>query len=48
MMELSDSWHDFMKKLNRLRPKFDLPKGMPSPQMSLFDYDAAKDSGKEI
>lgn len=48
MMELSDGWHDFMKKLDKLRPRFDLPKGKPSPQLSLFDYDASKDDGKGI
>lgn len=47
MMQLSDDWHDFMKKLNRLRPRLELPKGKPSPQLS-FDYDAAADSGKGI
>jgi hypothetical protein len=45
MMQLSDDWHDFMKKLNRLRPRFELPKA--SPQLS-FDYDAAKDTGKGL
>jgi hypothetical protein len=47
MMQLSDDWHDFMKKLDRLRPRLALPKGKPSPQLS-FDYDAATDSGKGI
>lgn len=47
MMELSDDWHDFMKKLDRLRPRLEIPKGKPSPQLS-FDYDAAADTGKGI
>jgi hypothetical protein len=47
MMQLSDDWHDFMKKLDRLRPRLELPKGKPSPQLA-FDYDAVADSGKGI
>jgi hypothetical protein len=47
MMQLSDDWHDFMKKLNRLRPRFDLPKGTDQRQLS-FDYDASKDTGKGL
>jgi hypothetical protein len=46
-MELSDDWHDFMKKLNRLKPKFELPKGHVSGQLS-FDYDSKDDSGKGL
>jgi hypothetical protein len=47
MMELSDDWHDFMKKLDRLRPRLEIPKGKPTPQLS-FDNDAAADTGKGI
>ena len=46
MMQLSSDWDDFMVKLNRLRPRLELPKG-DSRQLS-FDYDAAKDSGKGL
>lgn len=47
MMQLSDDWHDFMKKMNRLRPRLDLPRGADARQLS-FEYDAAKDSGKGL
>ena len=47
MMQLSDDWHDFMKKLNRLRPRFELPKGADQRQLS-FDYDQATDTGKGL
>lgn len=46
-MELSDDWHDFMKKLNRLKPKYELPKGHVAGQLS-FDYDSKDDSGKGL
>ena len=46
MMQLSENWDDFMMKLNRLRPRLELPKG-DSRQLS-FDYDATKDSGKGL
>ncbi len=46
-MELSDDWHDFMKKLNRFKPRFDLPKGAAAKQLC-FDYDQAADSGKGL
>lgn len=47
MMQLSEDWHDFMKKLNRLRPRFDLPKGADQRQLT-FDYDQASDTGKGL
>jgi P63C domain len=47
MMQLSDDWKDFMRKLNRLRPHQILKPTKQSPQLS-FDYDAATDSGKGL
>ena len=38
MMQLSDDWYDFMRKIDRLRPRLELPKERNSPQLS-FDYD---------
>jgi hypothetical protein len=46
-MELSEDWHDFMRKLNRFKPKFELPKGHVAGQLS-FDYDSKDDSGKGL
>ncbi len=46
-MELSDDWHDFMRKLNRLKPKFELPKTHIAGQLS-FDYDSKTDDGKGL
>ncbi len=36
MMQLSDNWHDFMKKLDRLRPRLDLRSIKKGQQLS-FD-----------
>lgn len=44
MMQLSSNWHDFMAKLDRLRPRQDLKSLSKSLQLS-FDYDSAKDTG---
>ena len=44
MMQLSDNWHDFMKKLDRLRPRLDLRSIKKGQQLS-FDYDSKNDSG---
>ena len=42
MMQLSDDWHDFMKKLDRLRPRLDLKSIKKHHQLS-FDYDSKSD-----
>jgi hypothetical protein len=47
MMQLSENWHDFMAKLDRLRPKLDI-KSLTKPQQLSFDYDSGKDSGKGL
>jgi hypothetical protein len=44
MMQLSTNWHDFMDKIDRLRPRFDLPKPQ-SPEQLSFNYDLGKDTG---
>ncbi len=44
MMQLSDNWHDFMKKLDRLRPRMDIASIKKGQQLS-FDYDSKNDSG---
>ncbi len=44
MMQLSSDWHDFMAKLDRLRPKLDIKSLEGSKQLS-FDYDAQSDTG---
>jgi hypothetical protein len=45
MMQLSDNWHDFMAKLDRLRPRLDL-KSLKKRALQLsFDYDSDKDAG---
>jgi hypothetical protein len=44
MMQLSNSWHDFMSKLDKLRPRLDV-KSLGRAQQLTFDYDSAKDSG---
>jgi hypothetical protein len=44
MMQLSEDWHGFMAKLDRLRPKLDIKSINKSRQLS-FDYDSGKDSG---
>jgi len=47
MMQLSEDWDDFMKKMNRLRPRLELPKGADHRQLS-FNYDASSDTGKGL
>lgn len=42
MMKLSDSWHDFLSKLDRLHPRL-----IQTTQMS-FDYEKSSDDGKGI
>ena len=44
MMQLSEDWHDFMKKLDRLRPRMDL-KSIKKGQQLSFDYDSKSDPG---
>ena len=44
MMQLSEDWHDFMKKLDRLRPRLDL-KSIKKGQQLSFDYDSESDPG---
>jgi hypothetical protein len=44
MMQLSDDWHDFMKKLDRLRPRLDIASIKKGHQLS-FDYDSKNDPG---
>jgi len=44
MMQLSNGWHDFMAKLDKLRPRLDI-KSISKPQQLSFDYDSRKDSG---
>jgi len=44
MMQLSDSWHDFISKLDRLRPRVDVKTLGKAEQLS-FDYDSTKDTG---
>ncbi len=47
MMQLSETWHDFLDKLDRLRPRLDLPQLKKGQQLS-FNYDSGKDSGKGL
>jgi hypothetical protein len=47
MMQLSNSWQDFMTKLDRLKPRLDL-KSLGKAQQLSFDYDKATDSGKGL
>lgn len=47
MMQLSENWHDFLDKLDRLRPRLDLPQLEKGQQLS-FNYDSGKDSGKGL
>jgi hypothetical protein len=47
MMQLSNNWHDFQAKLDRLRPKQDI-KSLGKAQQLSFDYDATADSGKGL
>jgi hypothetical protein len=44
MMQLSENWHDFINKLNRLRPRLDVKSLSDTRQLS-FDYDSGKDAG---
>jgi hypothetical protein len=44
MMQLSSNWHDFMAKLERLRPRLDI-KSLAKGQQLSFDYDSGKDTG---
>jgi hypothetical protein len=44
MMQLSNSWHDFMAKIDRLRPRLDIKSIRRGQQLS-FDYDSGKDIG---
>jgi len=44
MMQLSINWHDFMAKLDRLRPRLDLKSLTQSRQLS-FDYESTTDTG---
>jgi hypothetical protein len=45
MMQLSDNWHDFMAKLDRLRPRLDLKSLKKGALQLSFDYDSDKDTG---
>ncbi|MBC8035931.1 MAG: P63C domain-containing protein [Rhizobiales bacterium] len=45
MMQLSTNWHDFLAKLDKLRPRQDL-KTLGKAQQLSFDYDGTADSGK--
>jgi P63C domain len=47
MMQLSTGWHDFMAKLDRLRPRQDIKSLSKGRQLS-FDYDAQSDTGRGI
>ena len=41
MMQLSNNWHDFMAKLDRLRPKLDV-NSLGRAQQFSFDYDSGR------
>jgi hypothetical protein len=47
MMQLSDAWHDFMAKLDRLRPRLDISHLSRGQQLS-FDYESKNDSGEGL
>jgi hypothetical protein len=47
MMQLSNDWHDFISKLDRLRPRLDI-RSLSKPQQLSFDYDSASDSGRGL
>jgi hypothetical protein len=47
MMQLSNNWHDFMAKLDRLRPRLDVA-SLRQPTQLAFDYESDKDSGKGL
>jgi hypothetical protein len=47
MMQLSNSWHDFLAKLDRLRPRFEITNPEQGQQLS-FDYQLQNDSGKGL
>lgn len=42
MMKLSDGWHDFMKKLDRLHPRYGETIQLP------LDYEQSSDDGKGL
>jgi hypothetical protein len=44
MMQLSSNWHDFMARLDRLRPRLDV-KSLRKGQQLSFDYDSGQDNG---
>jgi hypothetical protein len=47
MMQLSRNWHDFLTKLDRLRPRLDM-KSVAQGQQLAFDYLSDEDSGKGL
>jgi hypothetical protein len=47
MMQLSRDWHDFLAKLDRLRPRVDM-KSLTRGQQLAFDYESDKDTGKGL
>ncbi len=47
MMQLSTNWHDFIAKLDRLRPRRDL-KSLNNTRQLSFDYDSSADTGKGL
>jgi P63C domain len=47
MMQLSKNWHDFLTKLDRLRPRLDM-KSVAQGQQLAFDYLSDEDSGKGL
>ncbi len=47
MMQLSTNWHDFMAKLDKLRPRQDI-KTLGKAQQLSFDYDGTADTGKGL
>lgn len=47
MMQLSTNWHDFMAKMDKLRPRLDM-KSLAKAQQLSFDYDGKADTGKGI
>ena len=47
MMQLSSNWHDFMAKLDKLRPRLDV-KTLRKAQQFSFDYNGTADNGQGI
>ena len=47
MMQLSRNWHDFLTKLDRLRPRVDM-KSVAQGQQLAFDYLSDEDTGKGL